>query len=71
MILFISQLLEEINAFDVKNTQNEDLANEMTQKSRIKDYKKTSAYKGIFVFEEFLRKLETSLKIIKQEARGM
>lgn len=31
-------------------------------KLRIKDYKKTSMYKGILAFEEFLRKLEDSFK---------
>jgi len=31
-------------------------------KSRIKDHKKTSMFKGVVVFEEFLRKLERSQK---------
>ncbi|XP_026471369.1 DNA primase small subunit isoform X2 [Ctenocephalides felis] len=65
----INQLLDDINAFDEKNSSVEN--DTVSQKPRIKDYKKTSAYKGIVVFEEFLRKLETSLKSIKQEARDI
>ncbi|XP_075163656.1 DNA primase small subunit [Haematobia irritans] len=54
----IAQLLQEINAFDEKNKNEE----ESDEKSRIKDYKKTSMFKGVVVFEEFVRKLETGLK---------
>ncbi|XP_017485229.1 PREDICTED: DNA primase small subunit [Rhagoletis zephyria] len=55
----IAQLLQEINAFDDKSKNQESGPED---KSRIKDYKKTSMFKGVVVFEEFLRKLETSLK---------
>ncbi|XP_037950042.1 DNA primase small subunit [Teleopsis dalmanni] len=54
----IAQLLQEISAFDDKSKSNE----ETEDKSRIKDYKKTSMFKGVVVFEEFLRKLESSFK---------
>lgn len=76
----ISQLLNEINDFDEKNTPDEEAP---VDKSRIKvykskstsitrllivfilfqqDYKKTAMFKGVVVFEEFLRKLELSFK---------
>ena len=55
----INLLLNEINDFDVK--QNEFTENP-DEKSRIKDFKKTSMFKGIQIFEEFLRKLEHSIK---------
>lgn len=55
----INLLLDEINAFDGK--RNEAEATE-DQRSRIKDYKKTSMFKGIVIFDEFLRKLEQSTK---------
>lgn len=55
----INLLLNEINAFDVKT--NKDLETP-EDKNRIKDYKKTSMFKAIVIFEEFLRKLEQSLK---------
>ncbi|KAM7358953.1 DNA primase small subunit [Cochliomyia hominivorax] len=54
----IAQLLQEINAFDQKTKTKED----SDEKLRIKDYKKTSMFKGVVVFEEFLRKVESSLK---------
>lgn len=55
----IKLIIDEINAFDKKNAAQEDAPEE---KLRIKDYKKTSMFKGIVVFEEFLRKLENSFK---------
>lgn len=55
----INLLLDEINAFDEK--RNED-ADTLEDKSRIKDYKKTSMFKGIVIFDEFVRKLEQSIK---------
>ncbi|CRK96576.1 CLUMA_CG010024, isoform A [Clunio marinus] len=55
----ISLLLDEINEFDGKRNE---IAETPEDKSRIKDYKKTSMFKGITIFEEFLRKLEQSLK---------
>lgn len=42
--------MDEINAF------------EKTQSNQVKDYKKTSMFRGVFVFEEFIRKLENSFK---------
>lgn len=55
----INLLLEEINAFDEKTNETSDAPED---KSRIKDYKKTSMFKGIVIFDEFLRKLEQSIK---------
>lgn len=55
----ISLLLQEINEFDDKRNEATETAEE---KSRIKDYKKTSMFKGAQIFEEFLRKLEQSVK---------
>ncbi|XP_030372291.1 DNA primase small subunit [Scaptodrosophila lebanonensis] len=55
----ISQLLQEINAFDDKTKSYMEMPED---KSRIKDHKKTSMFKGVLVFEEFLRKLERSFK---------
>ena len=52
-MLSFRTLLNEINSFDDKQIDSQsEVAN------RIKDYKKTSMFKGIYVFEEFLRKLE-------------
>lgn len=53
-------LLSEINAFDEKENETTE---QPADRSRIKDVKKTSMNKGIFVFEEFLRKLEQSIKV--------
>lgn len=39
-------------------------------KHRMKDYKKTSIWKGIVVFEEFLHKLEETWKGKRLEASG-
>lgn len=55
----INLLLNEINAFDDKTNKTLETPED---KSRIKDYKKTSMFKAIVIFEEFLRKLEQSLK---------
>ncbi|KAH8257614.1 hypothetical protein KR038_012098 [Drosophila bunnanda] len=55
----ITQLLHEINAFDDKSKSYMEAPED---KSRIKDHKKTSMFKGVVVFEEFLRKLERSHK---------
>lgn len=57
----IAQLLQEINAFDDKSKAIQETPEDKS--SRIKDYKKTSMFKGVVVFEEFLRKLESSLKL--------
>ncbi|XP_053688027.1 DNA primase small subunit [Sabethes cyaneus] len=53
----ITALLNEVNAFD-ENIR----ADGQEERSRIKDYKKTSMFKGTVIFEEFLRKLEQSFK---------
>ncbi|XP_034480683.1 DNA primase small subunit [Drosophila innubila] len=55
----ISQLLQEINAHDDKTKSYMEAPED---KSRIKDYKKTSMFKGVVVFEEFLRKMERNYK---------
>lgn len=55
----INLLLEEINAFDVKMKDDNENSDD---KVRIKDYKKTSMVKGMQIFEEFLHKLEKSIK---------
>jgi DNA primase small subunit len=55
----ITLLLDEINFFDEKRNEDSETPEE---KSRIKDYKKTSMFKGIVIFDEFLRKLEQSIK---------
>lgn len=55
----IKSLLDEVNIYDMK--LNED-ANSQEEKSKIKDSKKTSMRKGTSIFEDFLRKLEKSLK---------
>lgn len=46
-----------MNAFDEKNTVEGE-----ENRSKIKDYKKTSMFKGTVIFEEFLRKLEQTFK---------
>ena len=58
----INLLLDEINAFDEKIEKTKEGTVLSEEKSRIKDYKKTSMFKGVVVFEEFLRKLEQSVK---------
>jgi DNA primase small subunit len=52
----ITLLLDEINAFDKKQSETDE------DKSRIKDYKKTSMFKSTMLFEEFLRKLDKVTK---------
>lgn len=58
-------LLNEINAYDEKTKEQEKSLGEQnlpttstTNKSRIKDYKKTSMLKPVNIFEQFLRKME-------------
>ncbi|XP_062549761.1 DNA primase small subunit [Armigeres subalbatus] len=53
----ITALLNEVNTFDQKQA-----ADGEEERSRIKDYKKTSMFKGTVIFEEFLRKLEQTFK---------
>lgn len=55
----INGLLDEINAHDKRSMETLGEGDEM---SRIKDYKKTQMAKAVEIFEEFLRKLEQSLK---------
>lgn len=55
----ITLLLDEINAFDEKQNGETEAPED---KNRIKDYKKTSIFKGTVIFEEFIRKLEHSTK---------
>lgn len=55
----IKFLLEEVNAFDEKLNEG---ADDTRERSKIKDHKKTSMRTGLFIFEEFLHKLEKSLK---------
>ncbi|ALC43880.1 DNApol-alpha50 [Drosophila busckii] len=60
----ITQLLQEINAYDDKTKS---YIEKPEDKSRIKDHKKTSMFKGVVVFEEFLRKLERTFKTESME----
>ncbi|KAL0110553.1 hypothetical protein PUN28_013864 [Cardiocondyla obscurior] len=52
----IMTLIEEINAYDVKDKAEEETYD--LNKKRIKDYKKTSLNKSLHIFQEFLRHLE-------------
>ncbi|XP_063706786.1 DNA primase small subunit [Culicoides brevitarsis] len=60
----LSLLMEEINAFDKENTEQSENVDE---RRKIQDIKKTSMYKGIKIFEEFLRKLEETWKDNRME----
>ncbi|KAL1131201.1 hypothetical protein AAG570_010819 [Ranatra chinensis] len=62
----LSDLIEEIQKFDAEKVK---AGEEMYRK--IKDYKKTSMYKGMQIFEEFLRNLEESWKSKKVKEEGM
>uniref|UniRef100_A0A0A9X7K8 DNA primase n=1 Tax=Lygus hesperus TaxID=30085 RepID=A0A0A9X7K8_LYGHE len=53
----INELIEELQEFDRKEAQEED-----DLKRKVKNYKKTSMYKSMQIFEEFLRNLEVSRK---------
>jgi len=55
-----------VSAYDAK-TKN---MAALDDKPRMKDYKKTSMWKGIVVFEEFLHKLEETWKGKRLEASG-
>lgn len=66
---FCSLLVSEINAYDAKTTEQE--IESGANKTLIKDYKKTSVYKAVVVFEEFVRKLENDSKGRKIEESGM
>lgn len=56
-------LIDEINCYDQKTKEQEESLKEgetesAVNKTRIKDYKKTSLLKAVTLFEEFLRALE-------------
>lgn len=60
----INQLVEEINSFDDEMKDKISDSTTTTQgKSRIKDYKKTSMFKAVVVFDEFLHKLQNDVKV--------
>lgn len=63
----ISKIIEEVSEFDAKN---KDMVTQDT-KHRMKDYKKTSIWKGIVVFEEFVHELEETWKGKRLEASDM
>lgn len=55
-VIIIRHLLKEIDTYDDKNED----ANEGGR--RIKNYRKTSMNKSIYIFEQFLHKLQSSFK---------
>lgn len=59
-------LIEEINAYDVKDKAEEETYE--LNKKRIKDYKKTSLNKSLHIFQEFLRHLEAERR--EQRLKG-
>lgn len=65
----ITTLIEEVNAFDAQRDLDEqkDL---LIKSKNIKDYKKTSLKTSLFVFQEFLQKLEVSNRGAKIEQSG-
>jgi len=63
IVKFCSQIIDEVSAYDAKTAAQDD-------KHRMKDYKKTSMWKGIVVFEEFLHKLEETWKGKRLESSG-
>lgn len=68
-------MVDEINSYDQKTKEQEKSLMEteeaVSQKVRIKDYKKTSLLKAVSLFEEFLRPLEKAerLKRIKENGK--
>lgn len=62
----IMTLINEINAYDVKDKIEEETYD--LSKKRIKDYKKTSLNKSLHVFQEFLRHLEAERR--EQRLKG-
>lgn len=66
-------LIDEINTYDKKTKEQEESLKEeemnvaIGNKTRIKDYKKTSLLKAVTVFEEFLRSLEKAERNRKAE----
>lgn len=66
IVKFFSKIIDEVSAYDAKT---KDMAAQ-DAKYRMKDYKKTSIWKGIVVFEEFLHKLEETWKGKRLEASG-
>ena len=65
-VKFCSKIIDEVSEYDAKN---KDMPTQ-DAKHRMKDYKKTSIWKGIVVFEEFLHKLEETWKGKRLEASG-
>ena len=66
IVEFCSKIIEEVSEFDAKN---KDMVTQDT-KHRMKDFKKTSIWKGIVVFEEFVHELEETWKGKRLEASG-
>ncbi|VEN44304.1 unnamed protein product [Callosobruchus maculatus] len=67
----LNMLVDEINAYDKKTKEQEEALMEtdqtVTQKAKIKDYKKTSLLKAVTLFEEFLRPLEKAERLKRAE----
>lgn len=61
---YFSQLIEEIGQFDAKNKDSE------VEAKKFKEYKKTSMFKSVVAFEEFLSNLEKSQRQKKLEING-
>lgn len=59
VFLNLRELVDEIQKFDAKDAQNTDAL----EKRTVQDLRKTSMYKGVQVFKEFLRKLKEKLDI--------
>lgn len=62
-----SELIEEIAQYDEKQSE---IKSEDDAIRRVKGYKKTSLNSSVHIFEEFLRKLETSWKGKRIEISG-
>lgn len=66
-------LIDEINSYDQKTKEQEQSLTEgeidttAVNKTKIKDYKKTSLLKAVTLFEEFLRALEKAERNKKAE----
>lgn len=63
MVFYFSLLVDEINAYDAKTKQQaENVTENSSNVSKVKDYKKTSLLKAVNIMEEFLRGLESARK---------
>nr|CAH7713039.1 unnamed protein product [Callosobruchus chinensis] len=71
ILIPVIMLVDEINAYDKKTKEQEEALMEtdqtVTQKAKIKDYKKTSLLKAVTLFEEFLRPLEKAERLKRAE----